>query len=61
MNILSLNHFSPREYKMAKKNNTRDRLAMKVQALQQTVEQQDQDIRWLKREVRKLAAKETKE
>ena len=45
---------------MAKKDNSRDRLAMKVQALQQTVEQQDQDIRWLKREVRKLAAKEAK-
>lgn len=45
---------------MAKKDNSRDRLAMKVQALQQTVEQQDQDIRWLKREVRKLTSKEDK-
>lgn len=45
---------------MAKKDSTRDRLAMKVQALQQTVEQQNQDIRWLKREVRKLTSKEDK-
>ena len=43
-----------------KKDNTRDRLAMKVQALQQTVEETAKEIRRLDREVRKLAAKEEK-
>lgn len=45
---------------MVKKDNSRDRLAMKVQALQQTVEEMAKEIRRLDREVRKLTAREAK-
>lgn len=38
---------------MAKKNNPRDRLALKVAGIQQTVKAMEADIRWIKRELRK--------
>ena len=45
---------------MAKKDNSRDRLTLTVLALQQTVKAMEQQIRWIKRELRKRpVAKET--
>jgi len=45
---------------MAKKNNSRED-SRKFHAFQQRLDQLEKDIRWIKREIRKLsAAKETK-
>ena len=39
---------------MAKKDNTRERTALKIMAMQQRQDQLEDDIKWIKRELRKL-------
>ena len=38
---------------MAKKDNSRERLALTVLAIQQAIKTMEQEIRWIKRELRK--------
>ncbi|KKN12244.1 hypothetical protein LCGC14_1018610 [marine sediment metagenome] len=45
---------------MAKKKNSSREDARKFHAIHQRLDQLEQDIQWLKREVRKLTAKEDK-